>query len=370
MHDGVAVKCLGLVFGVLASAGVVASSPSTDDTREMEALVGPELVQDIVAWDEAADRARADHALELAASEDFTLLLAAAYLAPLQVDGAGSITRDQRATWFTQARTRAPDSALMAWIEANGCHPVLFGAVPCDRAAALERLTRIDPGNAAAWVERLAEANKRGDVMGQDEALVRAAASTHYDTYDVAFGQLLLAGNEGLADRMPSMSSALRRTLDEAAERADAAPLIDLQPEIGALMAWSAHSFGSLQTIFQACKTADGAVVESRREACKALARLAYDDASSAIVRMVATAAMIAFTNGEADNERWLERRRDQRWQQEQVIALMGPVPSVTYIRTALEHGELTAWQLLMDEVDLPLTAPADWQPQYGMGDP
>lgn len=370
MNRHVAIACLRAAVGIAASACAFASPPLDDQARDIEALVGTEVVHDVVVWDKAAHRALLEHVLELAARGDPESLLAAAYLAPYHAGDSGvGITQEQRATWFAKARAQALANALLAWIEVNNCHVVLFGEMPCDRATALERLTRIDPDNAAVWVEQLADANAQGDVPRQEAVLERAASSTRYDTYDVAFGRVLLAGSAGLADRMPPISPALQRTMEEAAE-SGGVPFNGLTAELHALTAWSSHSWGRLQDISTACRNADGAVIESRRENCKALAGLSHENATSAIVRMVATASMIRFTEGEADNSRWIKRRRDERWQQEQAIALVGPIPSRVYARTALAQGELAAWHALMEEANLSMTAPADWQPQYGLGDP
>jgi hypothetical protein len=337
------------------------ASSASDERAEMEAILGIDGVREVEEWDQAAARARHEHTLGLVARGDRDSLLAAVYLSPRFASGdVPAITDDQRARWFAQVRDMAPNEPLVAWLEATGCEPMLK-ALRCDRPEALQRLARIDPDNAAVWVELMAAAQHEGDREREAELLARAASSARYDTYDVAFGRMLLAGNEGFASTLPPLPHGVQAAL----EASDAVGVGEQLPELSLILAKGSYSYGSLQAMFNACRGEDGAVIASRRADCMTLAQLAYEDSTSLLVRGVATGLMVLLTKGQAEHEHWLQRRHAQRWQQEQFAVLVTPMPPPWYTRRSMEDGELPALMQLLAENDIPEQPPADWRSAY-----
>ena len=337
------------------------ASSASDERAEMEAILGVDVVREVEEWDQAAARARHEHTLGLVARGDRDSLLAAVYLSPRFASGdVPAITDDQRARWFAQVRDRAPDEPLVAWLEATGCVPMLE-AMPCDQAGALQRLARIDPDNAAVWVELMAAAQREGDREREAELLARAASSARYDTYDVAFGRMLLAANDGFASMLPPIPHGVQAAL----EASDAGGVGEQLPELSLILAKGSYSYGSLQAMFNACRGEDGAVIESRRADCMMLAKTAYEDSTSLLLRSVGTGLMVRLTKGEPEHARWLQRRHAQRWQQEQFAALVTPMPPPSYTRRWMEDGELPALMQLLAENDIPEQPPAAWQAAY-----
>lgn len=362
----VAGLALGATVYAAAPAGDAAAvqaahadaSSASDGRTEMEAILGVDGVREVEQWDRAASRARYEHTLGLVARGDRDSLLAAVYLSPRFASGdVPAITDDERARWFAQVREMAPDQPLVAWLEATGCVPMLE-TMPCDQAGALQRLARIDPDNAAVWVELMAAAQREGDLEREAELLTRAASSARYDTYDVAFGRTLLAANDGFARMLPPIPHGVQAAL----EASDAAGVGEQLPELNLMLAKGSYSYGSLQAMFNACRGEDGAVIESRRADCMTLAKMAYEDSTSLLLRGVATGLMLRVTEGEPEHEHWRQRRHAQRWQQEQFAVLVTPMPPPWYTRRSLEDGELPALMQLLAEHDVPEAPPADWQ--------
>jgi hypothetical protein len=83
-----------------------------------------------------------------------------------------------------RAAQAAPNDALVQWLVANHADTSTPDGA-AQRAAAVDTLTRIEPDNGAAWMEALADADKRGDANAAGDALTRMAESRRFDDHFV-----------------------------------------------------------------------------------------------------------------------------------------------------------------------------------------
>jgi hypothetical protein len=82
-----------------------------------------------------------------------------------------------------RARRAAPDDVLVQWIAMNSDGET--------HAAAVETLHRLEPENAAVWVDDLTVATKRKDAKGIDAALAKMSAAQRFNTHFVELLKVL-----------------------------------------------------------------------------------------------------------------------------------------------------------------------------------
>lgn len=238
-------------------------------------------------------------------SQQALALLAPSVLAVLAPDGNDDyLTYAAKA--YAEARRLAPEAPLLAWLEANNCGRATAG---CDPDGAIERLSRLEPNNAAAWLMAMDAAQAQGDVAAVDRYLARAAQA---DYYDLHFGEIGLLAEAAL-DEIPPPSSCSAETqgrmlgLERPATDGELATMhAGVAEALNALPAFTA--FGPL------CRVKDGVLpAESRLPACMAvLSRMAESD--TLIAQALGLAFLVQYTAGQPEGAQWRERLRNLRW--------------------------------------------------------
>lgn len=365
-------RCKKLLLATLLSMaslpGLYASEAEEPEDAVLESVLGEALSGRIKAWDAAFLESRREHARDLVQKGDPRSLLGAVLLYPgeiIQHEGSSTgVWRRPPAVheWFVRARAMAPDDRLLAWVEAVDC-PV--DASQCDRADALERLHRLDPTNAAVWLESMRDAQSAGD-EGQAEILFeRSAQANRYDVYDLALGALLLESDEGFEP--PPMPSDIAE-LSEAVYEQAGMYLGTYMADAHLLGVWVSHAIPALQTPVGFCLRVDELVGDAARQAsCRTLFALMAEDSSMAVTRQLSLGIMIRLTRETPqENRLWRERYREYQWQSQQMIDRLSPViPTEGYARDVLTNGELAAWRAFLDASGVSLTPPEGWLPDH-----
>jgi len=351
------------IIGAVAVAGNVAATSPTSPDDELRTILGPSLTAEIEAWDSAFLVSQQDHVAALAKRGDARSLLGAVLVYPRWSrlgPPAGSLPPEV-SEWFVRAREAAPDDALLAWLEATNC-PVADDV--CDRAAALDRLQRIDPDNAAVWRERMRDANDRGDPSRADEHFRQAAQAERYDNYLRPLGKLLVESTDGLA--VPAMSDELVTTL-EAFTAVTGFPL-DPQSILDSqiLMLWNQHAAiaAFLPSSNHCLENSQPRGDAARQADCRAVFSKIAKNGGTLLTRNSGVAFMALFTAARPEGQRWRERKRQNQWQQDSYIALAWPTPPAAYFRRVPRIGELAAVEMLLEEAGVPLEPPDDWVPE------
>ena len=140
---------------------------------------------------------------QLAASDDARSQLVASLLAPRcssRVTSSARLTDDDFAAGQSHARRAIaaaqrldPRDPVIAWHAHSKCTP----ACGCDATKPPPRLARVDPGNTWTWIRVADAAHARGDKVGVEQALARAADSESTRTY---FGETALLVVDQLGD--------------------------------------------------------------------------------------------------------------------------------------------------------------------------
>jgi hypothetical protein len=209
-----------------------------------------------------------------------------------------------------KARLAAPDDLLVQWIALRlSTKPVSVGI---DHAAALAAVQRLEPDNAAVWMETLAQASQRQDSAAVDETLIRMAASTRSD--------------EHLADLMKAQLDFYERyPMPEAYYATLATIYPNVSPGamryVSAMAVVSAIALPAYQWIVKAC-TINSVTGEnlSRSTNCTTIGRLMAARGSDLLTNRIGSAVLrVAGTYTEAD----IAQARTQDWIYQQDAAFL-----------------------------------------------
>ncbi|MBW3550736.1 MAG: hypothetical protein KY442_07905 [Proteobacteria bacterium] len=287
--------------------------------------------------------------------------LAAALLAPTyQLEGgeaAGEWTTDAATTAFAAARRLGPDDPLVAWMEALDC-PGAKAAAGCDPQAALQRLQRLEPDNAAVWLQQLQDGLDEPEV---ERILSRAAAAPGYQLPLGELGLLLYHSldqavvppiSPGLAAAM-----ALDMGLARPVGRRDMAA-------IHAMALTTAVALPAYARLQHACIAEDDVPPPARRRpACiEIYTRMAQDPLL--ISQTVALSSLARLTAEAPDGAHWRERLRGLHWLWPQGLELVNAQAPADYILTSWRDGEMAALKGVLAAAGSPLAPPHGWLPE------
>lgn len=287
----------------------------------------------------------------LALRDDATHLTAAAIL-------ARSTPNLPRVLSFAQLLARAEAAtgagAEVSWVALADCDHAK--ATACPAPAALQRLQRQAPQNAAVWILALDVAARAGDSAAERAALARAAAATEYSTY---YGRLLRTTLIG-ASALP-MPVAVVRELAGADGNANAAGFAIAAGNVMFLPG------PSLAPAFTLCRKADHDA--ALRADCLKLAHLlAWGD--TVIARNAGLALHERLAASAADKAHYASERRNVAWQTQQYAQLMlrarsEPAIAAKAVTLGADGGTENSIMLgLLRAESIPLQPPLDWTPQ------
>ena len=277
--------------------------------------------------------------LEVPASPQAAL----AYLALGRVTGHTPTASVRDRGYLREALERWPTDLDLAWLNASECRP----EDGCDRLEAVDNLVRLEPGNAATWMQRMALAAEDGDTAGFADAL-RAAGDAGY--YDSRPGSVYLALRPLLAPPPPSClredgMADLQRTLGREATAAD---LIDLQALGMEIAAWT-PAYGSLAR----CGSGTRVAGSMRGDCIRLVRRLAA--ASTLVEQRIGVALLLQLVPDE-ENRGLREHYRRLEW-----LTVEGSRPPLPpdFVRRRFSDGEV-------DTIRHHLASQQRWPPPAG----
>lgn len=357
--------------------------------QAMSDVLSPELTHSQVesrAAHEAGISGLREAVRQLAANGDARTLVAATAMLPFEINTSLEATdegRDaligrqdiERARWLVRAQSLAPDDALVQWAVASRLGS--FGKQPAPdldhaRLRAIAQLQRLEPGNAA--VEMLAidarSGGRRGDLLDND-ALKRLAAMPAYREPALELMNLVIDRSAQLSLSSETLQ-ALRASYDDQppSERMGFACASDVDFAQATALAMGITSVIQLDHSLQlatSCRENEAPIEPVRRRDCLKLAELFYRD-----TRLLSSAGLAASVGARLappgpERERWVERRRSQRWQIQQYTELTAGKPAMTQVRESIaawrSGGEWQAQERALRDAGIPLNPPADWQP-------
>jgi hypothetical protein len=241
--------------------------------------------------------------------DDAESALAAGLMAPLlAADGtAPEDISDRVAAALGEAGRLRPDDPGIAWLEAMRCPP---GSTLCDRTSALQRLMRLDAGNAEVWMVAAERAYQDGDMAAFDEYLHLAAQASYYDSrYDTGaklLGDLL--ASMPLPPRSPQADRVLRNIAD-----LDASPALSDADFATVLASLHDPGVGDLPSFSPLTRACHPPLPVSRRRDCMGTStRMA--EADILLARVMGAYQMVVLTVGTPANRYWRERLRQEKW--------------------------------------------------------
>ncbi|MEO5690077.1 MAG: hypothetical protein ABIR54_22180, partial [Burkholderiaceae bacterium] len=156
------------------------------------------------------------------------------------------------------------------------CHSARSPAPSC-REISLDRWIQVDPGNGIPWVEKLGQAQARGDAAGIRTALSRLASATRFDIY-------LAAAAGAVASRMPREDPDLAAVNDLTFKAFSQAATLPLPP---------------FQPLIQVCRDHAGGDAELARM-CRAASDVMYEHSDNLISQSISGALLVALTGDAA----------------------------------------------------------------------
>ncbi len=257
-------------------------------------------------------------------------------------------------TFLARAEAAPGAGAAVQWVALGNCGKVGPQPEDCINAAALARLEKLAPDNAAVWLLAFDHARQRGDDNAARAALARAAAATEFSTY---YGVLLHAVLE-TARALP-MPAALVHVLAGANGNAYAATYMIAAGNVMYLPT------PSLEPVFETCK-APGKDTARRTQCARIAHLLAWGD--TVIARAAGLALQERLADGAAARARVAAERRTLAWQTQQFAAQVlqarkDRALAARLVQLVLQGGTENSIQLaLLRGAGIDTTPPLDWQ--------
>ncbi|MDQ3205486.1 MAG: hypothetical protein M3Q40_03030 [Pseudomonadota bacterium] len=314
-------------------------------------------------WERMYAQALALHVHELMASRSPRDLLAAAMLSMI---GSGRDPSERSAgaadpaVAFAAAHRLGSGDRLVAWMEMLDC-PGISGEPSCDPDAALLRLQRMEPGNAAVWIHALQAAHDQGDEMAVDRLLARAASAQKYEIPFGEIARMLFAALQGV--NAPPLPDRLAREYGTDLGRA---ATLDDHAAIAAMGLAVAVAMPGHGTLSQICVGNDGRpLLAHRLSACISIyAHMAQDPLL--ISQRISLTSLARLTADSPAGPMWRERLRTLSWVwSEGSKQVTRRVPD-GYLQSVWRNGEMVALEGVLRAAGLPGTPPPGWLPETG----
>lgn len=315
----------------------------------------PDIEPAVQQWLRGHRHAVAVHVQALTASGDARSQLAAALLRPMTSKGRVGLPIASSPA-FAAALRLGRNDPLVTWMEVLACPPGA-SAGACDPRAALIRLQRLDPGNAAPAMIAAGRALERGDEAAADRLLARAARASRYalpwgEISELLYSELFEAGGPPLDARV-AVALGQNFGLARPATKQDLAAA-------GATAISAAVAFPGFVSLERLCQE-QNAASDPRRASCIAvLSLMAQSD--SVLARNIGVGFMTRLTAGTPEAGHWRRRQRELRWliMQGNNAMLNNDVP-VEYLRRVWRDGEIAALQAALRASGQPPTPPPGW---------
>lgn len=342
LHPGLLGLALAFVPAA-AGAGTLFESPAqAADVQRVDAAV--------------RGHAQAHARIAQARGDAASVAAAAVLLAPR---GAADEDRRTALAWLDEALRRHPDDAGLAWAGLRACG----GDPACDRQPWLDRLARLQPGNAAVWVAHLEQADARSRAV----LLERARAAPDWQPAATVLRAAVLDAWQAI-ELAPATAAAIGRLLGEVAPTGSARD-DRLAPAYKMAMAQATdlHDLAAFGALTRACLGhGDGAA------ACAPLWRRIADQGQSLLEAGLATARLAELAGDagdDSDHRHWRAERAAIAWQERQAAALLdGEFDTAGFWTLLRAQGELAALRRLLGEAGVPLVPPPGHDPAGANG--
>ena len=298
---------------------------------------------------------------QLAASDDargqlVASLLASSVLFPRDLQRA--VTGDDLAAGESHARRAIaaaqrldPLDPVIAWHAHSKC----AAASGCDRDQAAATLARIDPGNTWTWIRVADAAHARGDKVGVEQALARAADSESAHSY-LGETALLIVDHLGGLPLSADCAGMLSRIGQELGLDRDATASDLASVHAGAIAA--AMALPSFAGVLGTCAPKRNPSGRDKAMCMALFKRLAEGDTLTE--QRIALSHLVQYTAGQREGVHWRERYRNLKWLIEQANARQlwarGPMEELWM------QGEVRGLQARLQAVDA-WPAPPGWLP-------
>lgn len=326
----------------------------------------PETEAALEQWHRANTAAITLHVRELMASSDPRDQLAAAMIAPIAEPVLFSgeefdWTTEESTVAFTAARRLGPDDRLVAWMEALDCPRARAGS-GCDPEAALLRLQRMEPDNAAVWIKALDRTVEDGDAAAVDRMLSQAANATRYEIPLGEIGLLLFETFQAVdgPPMPPRVASALG--LDTGLGR----PVTTVDnAEIQAMSLAIAIALPAYHPLQQVCTgEEDKPALAHRVPTCIAIyTQMAQDP--SLISQSIALTSLVRLTADAAAGTDWRERLREMNWVMSEGTKILSAAAPEGYLQSLWRDGEMVALESVLSAAGIPTKPPPGWLPDH-----
>lgn len=324
----------------------------------------PETEAALQRWHQANAAAIEQHVRELMTSQIARKQLAAALMAPAYKpqpksgQGFGGASEESTIA-FAAAKRLGPNDPLIAWMEAVDCPGARTGP-GCDSKAAIERLQRIEPDNAAIWVLALRDAQEGGDATGVDRYLAQAAQARRYRYPLGEIGQLLY--EEFRQVDSPSLDARIAEAIGIGGELGRT-PTADDVAGVNAMSIAFAVALPALQPLLHACMGEDNRPAPAHRTSdCGAVFRHLVES-DLMIAQLIGLATLARMTADVPEGAKWREQLRELYWiSSEGQKALLGNMPE-NYLTSFWRYGEVEAYKQALTAAGRSIAPPADWLP-------
>ena len=256
--------------------------------------------------------------------------------------------------FLARAQSLPDAGAAVQWVALGNCGNVGPEPEDCINTAALRKLQRLAPDNAAVWLLAFDRARQRGDGAAARIALARAAKGTEFSTY---YG-ILLRSVLQTARALP-MPPALAQELGGSPGNAYAATYL---LAAGNVMYLPTPALGP---VFDECK--DPGQDATLRQQCTQVAHLmAWGD--TIIARAAGLALQERLATHQAARQGYAAARRALAWQTHQFAVQVlrsrhDPALAAKLVQLVLEGGTENSIQIaLLRETGVPTTPPPNWK--------
>jgi hypothetical protein len=271
------------------------------------------------------------------------VLIAAASLALIpfhEVEPALAARRDEL---VARATRLGGDDPLVWWLLASDWQ----GLPPERRADAVQRLRRLVPNNAFAW---LLAADNAGDA---DADFVRTAQANRIDVYEGEYVRALYAA----ASAVPAPAFMLAHAGTSDADE----PQRDTRLHM-ALHKWMERVLPPLDSLLKRCN-GTLSLAGARLEQCLALSRLMVNRSRNMLMQRLGTSLLLQRLPPGKERDAVEAARRRLDWMQEQSTALMGDEWPAGVERWLEPDGdEFTATRAMLEAHGIPLDPPSGWR--------
>lgn len=351
-------------FLVMAGTANAANdaTPPAEPARPAAAAASDKPLQKVLS--EALDA----YAQKLAARGDAHSLLAAAIVSPIRPTGAEqdpgiAAASTQVQGWLREAVAKGQDDALVAWGEVMLCTVAVKDI--CDPAQASQRLTRLQPDNAAVSLLRVRQATAANDAAESDRWFHQAALAHSYRGPASDMTGLVMTA---LAEFDPGLNPEQWRQFNSQmfgsanTDSSNALPAVRFMYAMAHSAVAAGLPFGSLVSRCRA-PIADAA----RRADCIAVAtKLAAGDA--VIDRNGGFMVLVPLLKDEAEGKAARESLRQFVWLFESSQPVLQSMPEkpellAEYSRTFIAEGEIAAIARVLAKAGKSSSPPQDWLP-------